>query len=335
MLRLSRLQNRRSALLNPPCRQRLSHLPGGTSREARRFSAGYSGLDILHANGVGANQPRASEERAPPWENPCVFSTRPARAGVASDPKVTLIECHLITLPQRSELCLNSGLRPCRAQAPGQAQCLSEIPLPRPAVLVPEGHPRIAHRFNGGSGRAKESSPAGTAERKAEIQRLCPAFCHPFGTWGHSTAKPSVETLGYSRMSLRDNGRRPGQGNFRKALVLAAIPWGDPSGPCLPWHWRLNLQPQRGCGTKPRVGAGPTLGFAPQPLWGWSFPPLVKAPAARLIPAWANGPGHDRKSAKGLKVMRPLINTVASARCKKFSFITALKAACGKRRDGR
>ena len=34
------------------------------------------------------------------------------------------------------------------------------------------------------------------------------------------TAKPSVETLGYSRTSLRDNDRRPGQGNFRKGLGL-------------------------------------------------------------------------------------------------------------------
>jgi hypothetical protein len=37
------------------------------------------------------------------------------------------------------------------------------------------------------------------------------------------TAKPSVETLGYSRMSLRDSDRRPGQGNFRKALNLNRI----------------------------------------------------------------------------------------------------------------
>ena len=49
------------------------------------------------------------------------------------------------------------------------------------------------------------------------------AFGRPFGTWGVSTAKPSVETLGYSRMSLRDKDRRAGQGNFRKALNLAPI----------------------------------------------------------------------------------------------------------------
>ena len=45
-----------------------------------------------------------------------------------------------------------------------------------------------------------------------------PAVGRPFGTWGRLTAKPSVETLGYSRMSLRDKHRRPGQRDFRKAL---------------------------------------------------------------------------------------------------------------------
>ncbi|HXP62342.1 MAG TPA: hypothetical protein VN829_17730 [Dongiaceae bacterium] len=49
------------------------------------------GMDILHANGVRANQPRASEERAPPWENRCVIPTRPARAGAASVPRATLV----------------------------------------------------------------------------------------------------------------------------------------------------------------------------------------------------------------------------------------------------
>jgi len=75
-------------------------------------------LDILHANGVRAYQPKASEERAPPWENRRIISTRPARAGAASVPEVTLIECHLIALQQRSEFCLKSDLRPCRAQEP-------------------------------------------------------------------------------------------------------------------------------------------------------------------------------------------------------------------------
>jgi len=36
------------------------------------------------------------------------------------------------------------------------------------------------------------------------------------------------------------------------------------------------------------------------------FPLPARAPTARPIPAWANGPGHDRKSAKGLKA-RPML----------------------------
>ena len=46
------------------------------------------------------------------------------------------------------------------------------------------------------------------------------AFGRPFGTCGGLRAKPSVETLGYFRMSLRDEDRRLGRGSFRKALRL-------------------------------------------------------------------------------------------------------------------
>ena len=68
---------------------------------ARRDGARGS-LDILHANGVRAYQPRAT-----PWENRRVIPTRAARAGAATSvPKVTLIEGHLIALQQRPELCL-------------------------------------------------------------------------------------------------------------------------------------------------------------------------------------------------------------------------------------
>ncbi|HXP61471.1 MAG TPA: hypothetical protein VN829_13320, partial [Dongiaceae bacterium] len=37
-----------------------------------------------------------------------------------------------------------------QSEAAGSKRCLSETALPRPAVLVPEGHPRIAQRFNAG-----------------------------------------------------------------------------------------------------------------------------------------------------------------------------------------
>src|ERR1022692_2264646 len=54
-----------------------------------------------------------------------------------------------------------------------------------------------------------------------------PAFGRPFGTWGGLTAKPSVETLGYSRMSLRDKDRRPGQGSFREGLGPGAAGYAE------------------------------------------------------------------------------------------------------------
>ena len=38
---------------------------------------------------------------------------------------------------------------------------------------------------------------------------------------------------------------------------------------------------------------------------GVQFPLPARAPTARPIPAWANGPGYDGKSAKGLKA-RPM-----------------------------
>ena len=57
------------------------------------------------------------------------------------------------------------------------------------------------------------------------------AVGRPCGTWGPMTAKPSVETLGYSRLSLRDKDHRPRQSDFRKALgqtpnVFGASPEG-------------------------------------------------------------------------------------------------------------
>jgi hypothetical protein len=93
---------------------------GGNGLPRLRSSSFQPGLwssDILHANGVWAYQPRAT-----PWENRRVIRTRPARAGAApSVPKVKLIECHLVAVQQRSEFCLKSDLRPCRAQESSKA----------------------------------------------------------------------------------------------------------------------------------------------------------------------------------------------------------------------
>jgi len=83
----------------------------------------------------------------------------------------------------------------------------------------------IAQRFNAGTGQfCVAPVPKGRLNpTSAERVPFRPALGRPFGTWGHLTAKPSVETLGYSRMSLRDKDRRPGQGDFRKALNLNRV----------------------------------------------------------------------------------------------------------------
>jgi len=66
----------------------------------------------------------------------------------------------------------------------------------------------IAQRFNAGTGRFCVSPvPKGRLNPWSPERVLFrPLVGRPFGTWGRSTAKPSVETLGYSRMSLRDKG---------------------------------------------------------------------------------------------------------------------------------
>jgi len=90
----------------------------------------------------------------------------------------------------------------------------------------------IAQRFNAGAGQSCVAPvPKGrlilSSAGRVPYRR---ALGRPFGTWGRLTAKPSVETLGYSRMSLRDKDRRPGQGDFRKALGLRPMPFGNSEG---------------------------------------------------------------------------------------------------------
>src|SRR5271157_2958377 len=92
-------------------------------------------------------------------------------------------------------------------------------------AFVPEGHPKIAQRFNAGTGQfCVAPVPKGRLNpSSAGRVPFRPALGRPFGTWALLTAKPSVETLGYFRMSLRDSDRRPGQGNFRKASALRTL----------------------------------------------------------------------------------------------------------------
>ena len=85
-------------------------------------------VDLLHASGVRAYQPRATS-----WENRGVIPTRPARAGaVPSFPRITLIEWHLIAIQQRSEFCLK-----------GFALVMLLLPAD---VGFQLGHPRLTRR---------------------------------------------------------------------------------------------------------------------------------------------------------------------------------------------
>jgi len=63
--------------------------------------------------------------------------------------------------------------------------------------FVPEGHARIAQRFNVGNQPRGTISPEGTADR-------CGRFSRPSGTCAPRTGTPNVETLGYCQTSLRD-----------------------------------------------------------------------------------------------------------------------------------
>jgi len=105
---------------------------------------------------------------------------------------------------------------------------------------------RIAQRFNAGSGQfCVAPVPKGRLNpSNAGRVPLRPALGRPFGTWGHLSAKPSVETLGYSRMSLRDKG------------VLAAG-WGQLSARTGPGTCRHRVKARVSRGQETRRGSGP------------------------------------------------------------------------------
>ena len=80
----------------------------------------------------------------PPWENCRAIPTRPAGAGaVASVPKVTLVECHLIALQQRPEFCLKGfalvmlllpadvGFQPGYPGLTHRKGCITRLPMER------------------------------------------------------------------------------------------------------------------------------------------------------------------------------------------------------------
>jgi len=124
---------------------------------------------------------------------------------------------------------LRRGLAPCALRF---APCALLVPQALPLKPMPFGNSTgflsrrdtttITQRFNAGTGRSCVAPvPKGRLNPSSKGRvPFRPALGRPFGTWSVLSATPSVETLGYSRMSLRGKDRRSGRGNFRKALPL-------------------------------------------------------------------------------------------------------------------
>ena len=116
-----------------------------------------------------------------------------------------------------------------RTSVPGSVPSDSSLTLPVPG---PEGTSDNSPPFQRWV-RASEGIKSRRDGRKEgrNTKAPCCILSSLRDSLGFRDCLPSVETLGYFRMSLRDNGRRPGQGNFRKALVLAPMPFGNSGGP--------------------------------------------------------------------------------------------------------
>ena len=67
----------------------------------------------------------------------------------------------------------------------------------RSAAFVPEGHLKIARRFNAGMGSRASQVPKGRLNSISHFSR-------PSRDFGQCCRLPGVKTPGYSRMSLRD-----------------------------------------------------------------------------------------------------------------------------------
>jgi hypothetical protein len=99
---LSVLKSQGGVRLKPPVSPRRRFGPEGLPRVGRRFNAGSGVWTFCTPTAC-----RHISPGQPPWEKRRATRTRPARAGaVASIPKVTLIECHLVALQRRSEFSL-------------------------------------------------------------------------------------------------------------------------------------------------------------------------------------------------------------------------------------
>ena len=87
---------------------------------------------------------------------------------------------------------------------------------------VPQGRPKIAHRFNGG-----QPIPNAPKPRRGERNRVARWVCSsvPVGTRFPSTRKPSDESLGYSLSPYRAEAHAPVPGT---KPASPAVPQGRP-----------------------------------------------------------------------------------------------------------
>src|SRR5437879_3437781 len=104
--------------------------------------------------------------------------------------------------------------------------------LQNPQTPVPEGHATIAKRFNVGSISAGSSSPEGTAEMARDPSAV------PSGLTTIYLVLPNVETLGYCRASLRDEGTNLSGVSGVGAQVL---------GLTSPYVWPINSAQEPDC----------------------------------------------------------------------------------------
>ena len=166
---------------------------------------------------------------------------------------------------------------------------------------VPEGRLRLAQRFNAGESVRYSPSPGGTADETARG----PEFSRPSGTRAIAHALPSVETLGYSQMSLRD-----------RACSAARLPGRACPGPVPEGHVRIAQRFNAGESVRCSLSPGGTAdgtALAPEfsrPFGTWPFVALFPALKRWAILTCPSGTRPAREPVEFAKGMGPSASTL-------------------------
>ena len=142
---------------------------------------------------------------------------------------------------------LGVGLPRCKAQV----FCKDAPDPPKPHLsLSRQGHPKIAHRFNGGTSEVSDgpSPDRGDRNRRPRQSRIvainpgAKMSVVPTGTRSIvQVLVPTVETVGYCRMSLQDKDQETTLREITlEALGVRAGMWAKARG------WRLRANRRRG-----------------------------------------------------------------------------------------